>query len=122
MKLLVYILTILLYKAADGQFTANYPNYRRPQASYQKTLPYNFNGQQNNFKPLIDRERPFHPSQGSRERYQGRGDSLSILEHLSPGALNSIINPGAGSANNVIGNTAYNTFGNTNSFVQNNPQ
>lgn len=49
------------------------------------------------------------------------------LDRLSPGAtgsLSSIINPGSGSSNNVIGNTntVYNTFGNRNSFIQNNPK
>lgn len=36
-------------------------------------------------------------------------------------ALNSIRYPASGSTNNVIGNTAYNTVGNRNSLVQNNP-
>lgn len=85
--------------------------------------------------PGYNRQRSWPINQQRRQEYQLRPSESNYysniaargLDRLPPGAtgsLSSIINPGSGSSNNVIGNTntVYNTFGNRNSFIQNNPK
>lgn len=78
------------------------------------------------FSPIYQQRRPEYQSRPSESTYYGNFAARE-LEGLPPGltgSSNSILNPASGSSNNVIGNTntVYNTFGNRNSFIQNNPK
>lgn len=91
---------------------------RQPQYNRQQ---YN----QNNLRPV------YQPRQVENQNFQPQfnpfdmNESFRMLELISPGStrsFNSITNPSPYSSNNVIGNTAYNTVGNRNSVIQNNPK
>lgn len=66
--------------------------------------------------------------EGNSRPQQFGGNSVEFMNDaafrnlpIDLSSLNSVRNPGRGSSNNVIGNTAYNTVGNRNSVIQNNP-
>lgn len=104
---------------------------QRPRNTQNTWMPEN---QRRNYQRVNTQPREFSRNNQLDRNYQPQqsynyfdDSSFRDLERVSPGALgslSSIINPGSQSTNNVIGNTntAYNTFGNHNSFIQNNPQ
>jgi hypothetical protein len=85
---------------APQQITQNYPSYQSQPAQY----------------------RPQQRNQPKPQNYPQRQNRIDNGRSYQPVSSNSISKPDRGSNNNVIGNTAYNTYGNRGGVVNNQPK
>lgn len=139
MKVKVAILLITVLETVSGQSNFGYQPVPRgghyiSNGRYQNQYPYQ-QQQHNNYNnyraPPIgnynQRQQQYQPTSNNvigntAENIYGGGAVNSIIgSRFSDSAVNSVINPSAGSSNNVIGNNAYNVQGGSTNSILSNP-